>query len=78
MNSISMEIPETTETTWQLTDREQEIKELLLEGMALKEIANALKISFKTVDFHRGNLYRKLGIQSYKELFTNRQKDFLA
>jgi len=53
-----------------LTTREQEIMELLLEGMALKEISGALKISLKTVDFHRDNLYRKLGIQSQKELFT--------
>jgi len=68
--NIIMEIPETTETAEQLTDREQEIKDLLLEGMSLKEIAEALKIKYKTVDFHRGNLYRKLGIQSFKELFA--------
>jgi len=53
-----------------LTPREQEIMNLLLEGMALKEISGVLKISLKTVDFHRDNLYRKLGIQSNKELFT--------
>jgi len=53
-----------------LTPREQEIMEFLLEGMALKEISGELKISLKTVDFHRDNLYRKLGIQSNKELFT--------
>jgi len=53
-----------------LTPREQEIMDFLLEGMALKEIAATLKISLATVDFHRNNLYRKLGIQSQKELFT--------
>jgi len=52
-----------------LTPREQEIMEFLLEGMALKEIAGILNISMATVDFHRNNLYQKLGIQSQKELF---------
>jgi len=57
------------ETEKNLTPREQEIMNLLLEGMALKEISGVLKISLKTVDFHRDKLYRKLGIQSNKELF---------
>jgi DNA-binding CsgD family transcriptional regulator len=53
-----------------LTDREQEIFTMLLNGISPKEIANSLKVSYSTVNFHRNNLYRKLGIQSLHELFA--------
>jgi DNA-binding CsgD family transcriptional regulator len=53
-----------------LTAREEEIFTMLLTGMAPKEIAGTLKVSYYTVDFHRKNLYRKLGIQSRAELFS--------
>jgi len=53
-----------------LTKREEEILTLLLSGIAPKEIAYTLKISFDTVRFHQKNLYRKLGIQSIAELFA--------
>ena len=59
-----------------LTKREQEILKLLLESISLKEIAINLGVSSKTVDFHKGNLYRKLGIQSMHELlvlFANKE-----
>jgi len=52
-----------------LTPREQEICNLLLSGIAPKEIAYKLNLKHRTVDFHRNNLYRKLGIQSIQELF---------
>ena len=53
-----------------LTEREQEIFTLLLKGVSPKEIGYTLKVSYHTVDFHKRNLYRKLGIQSMQELFT--------
>jgi DNA-binding CsgD family transcriptional regulator len=59
-----------------LTPREQEILSLILGGIALKEIANKLGVSYKTVDYHRTNLYRKFGIQSMQELlvmFANKE-----
>jgi len=54
-----------------LTDREQEMFTLLLTGASPKEIAYSLKISYHTVNFHVKNLYRKLGIRSRIELFSN-------
>ena len=53
-----------------LTDREREIFTMLLKGVAPKEIAHSLKVSYSTVNFHRNNLYRKLGVQSIHELFA--------
>jgi len=51
-----------------LTPREQEILNLLIEGIAPKEIAYKTKISIKTVAFHRTNIYRKTGIKNKYEL----------
>ena len=45
-----------------LSRRELEVAALVREGRASKEIAEALHISEKAVDFHRMNLRRKLGI----------------
>ena len=53
-----------------LTPREKEIFTMLLDGVAPKEIAYTLKISYDTVRFHQKNLYRKLNIQSRAELFA--------
>jgi len=47
-----------------LTPREHEIMDLLLDGANAKEIGNRLKLSTKTVDFHRRNLLDKMGVDS--------------
>ncbi|HEX9014014.1 MAG TPA: response regulator transcription factor [Anaerolineaceae bacterium] len=44
-----------------LTRREDEILQLLAQGLANKQIAEALKISPHTVKFHIGAIYEKLG-----------------
>lgn len=51
-----------------LTAREQEVMRLLAEGLTTKEVANQLFISPKTVENHRTNLMKKLGLQSTVEL----------
>jgi len=52
-----------------LTPREKEILDLLLEGSLAKEIAHKLDISISTVDFHRTNIYKKLDIHNIQEVF---------
>ena len=47
-----------------LTGREQTILLQLAQGKSNKEVANALQISVRTVETHRKNLKRKLGISS--------------
>jgi DNA-binding CsgD family transcriptional regulator len=54
----------------ELTSREREIFDLLLEGVSPKEIADKLCISVSTVDFHRTKMYGKLGVHSIQELFA--------
>jgi len=45
-----------------LTDREKEIAVLLAQSNSSKEVAQKLDISAKTVENHRTNLMRKLGV----------------
>ena len=51
-----------------LTSREREIVQMLSEGKTSKEVASVLGISVKTVETHRANLMRKLGIHSLSDL----------
>lgn len=48
----------------QLTDREREILQLLVEEKSIKEIAGQLSVSIKTVHAHREHLMRKLNVQT--------------
>ncbi len=50
-----------------LTDREQEVLASLAQGLAYKEIADRLKISFETVRTHVRSIYEKLHVHSRTE-----------
>ena len=51
-----------------LTDREVEIFSLLGRGLSASRIAKQLHLSVKTVETHRDNIKRKLGLGSTAEL----------
>ena len=51
-----------------LSVRERQVLQLLAEGLSTKDSADRLDISVKTVDVHRRNIRRKLGISSIAEL----------
>ncbi len=53
-----------------LSVRETEVLELLKLGKSTKEIATALKLSTRTVDVHRANIKRKLGLRTGAELIA--------
>lgn len=53
----------------QLSEREREVLECVLEGKPSRQIAEELHISVKTVEFHRGRIMQKLGVRSAAELF---------
>ena len=52
----------------QLTQRQREILQLLVEGNSAKEIANLLNISPRTVEFHKYNMMAKLKLKSLSAL----------
>jgi DNA-binding NarL/FixJ family response regulator len=57
-----------------LTDRELEILQQLADGFYCKEIAQTLGISQATVNFHCGNLYKKLHVQSQRSAILEAKK----
>jgi two-component system nitrate/nitrite response regulator NarL len=57
-----------------LTKREQAILIELLNGLNNKHIAEKLSISLRTVECHRGNIYRKLDTHSIAGLIRYAKK----
>ncbi len=57
-----------TDTATELSRREQEVLEGLLENLANKEVANKLNISERTVKFHVSNLLAKFGVRRRADL----------
>ena len=51
-----------------LTPGERRVVELARQGRTNRQIANALYVTIKAVEWHLGNAYRKLGIRSRAEL----------
>lgn len=51
-----------------LTPKEREVLQRVAEGQANKEIAGGLDISLKTVESHRTNITRKLGLHNAVQL----------
>jgi DNA-binding NarL/FixJ family response regulator len=56
------------EKTHQLTPRQREILQLFAEGHAVKDIAQILNISPRTVEFHKYNLISVLNLKNFAAL----------
>jgi len=52
----------------QLTAREREVFEHLVEGRSTKQIAAVFTLSPRTVDIHRARVLEKMGVRSVAEL----------
>jgi len=52
----------------QLTNREKQVVTLVAEGNKSKDIAELLRISIRTVEHHRANIMRKVGIKNTAEM----------
>ncbi|MEV6692105.1 helix-turn-helix transcriptional regulator [Micromonospora sp. NPDC051196] len=51
-----------------LTATERRVAAAVAEGLSNQEVAGRLSVSVKTVEFHLGNIYRKLGVRNRTEL----------
>ena len=47
-----------------ITDRENEILRLIVEGFSNRQIAERLMLSVRTVETHRANIMKKLKIEN--------------
>ena len=57
-----------------LTAREHAVARLVGEGLTNREIANRLIVSVKTVEYHLGNAFTKLGVRSRAQLAARMAK----
>ncbi len=51
-----------------LTDREFEVLQLLGQGRGTREVSQQLHLSIKTIEVHRANIKKKLGLKTATEL----------
>jgi DNA-binding NarL/FixJ family response regulator len=51
-----------------LTPRQREVLQLVAEGKSMKEIAQILNISVRTVEFHKNSIIQELGFRTTAEL----------
>ena len=56
------------QATVTLTPRQREVLRLIVEGRRMKEIAATLQLSTRTVETHKYDMMRALGVQSTAEL----------
>jgi DNA-binding NarL/FixJ family response regulator len=52
----------------ELTEREIEVLRLIVQGHTNRQIADTLKLSVRTVEYHRANMTSKLGLHSRADL----------
>jgi DNA-binding NarL/FixJ family response regulator len=60
--------PQSPEKLPSLTPRQREVLQLVAEGRSAKEIADILKVSPRTVEFHKFRIMDSLGLHSAAEL----------
>jgi len=65
---LSLSIGKDVENEQDLSLREREVLQLISEGRSMKEIAERLNISVKTVESHRKNIMDKLNLHTVAEL----------
>jgi DNA-binding NarL/FixJ family response regulator len=70
--------PDPTEKAVELSPRQREVLQLLAEGYTMKEIARMLKITPRTVAFHKYSMMEALGAKSNAELIQYALKRSIA
>ena len=68
LQSYEQEARGQRETAAALTSRQREVLHLLAEGHSVKEIAEILNVSTKTVEYHKYQMMENLGLKTLAEL----------
>jgi DNA-binding NarL/FixJ family response regulator len=61
---------ENKKSSLQLTTREQEVLQLITQGLTNEQISNELVVVLKTVEKHVASIFRKLGVRNRTEAAT--------
>jgi len=68
ISQIYLASKKTMQVTAEFSEQEKRIIECCHEGLSGKQIANRISISYKTMEWHKANIFRKLNIHSTVEL----------
>jgi DNA-binding NarL/FixJ family response regulator len=68
LNVFLSKSSETSAETHTLTMRQREVLQLLAEGRTAKEIANLLKVSSRTIEFHKSQILTRLNLHTTADL----------
>lgn len=60
--------PTTNAPAVMLSLRQREVLQLVAEGKSNKEIASAINVTVKTIEFHKGKISKELGVRTTAEL----------
>lgn len=70
--------PSKAESNYHLTDREQDVLKLLVEGKSYQQTADELVISYETVRTHVKHLYQKLEVATLAEAVVKAVRENLV
>ena len=74
----SPEEPETSEVSdYQLTKRERQVLKMIYNGSSNKTIADGLGKSVRTIETHRFNIMKKLGVSNIAEMLRKIDRDVI-
>lgn len=76
--TILKDLEKEAETFKALSGKEKKVLELIINGLSNSGIANELTISVKTVETHRANIMKKLGIHNLVDLVKFSMRNGIA
>ena len=76
--TVIKDLEKEAETFKALSDKEKKVLELIINGLSNSGIANELTISVKTVETHRANIMKKLGIHNLVDLVKFSMRNGIA
>jgi two-component system response regulator DegU len=78
LNSKSFSQQEPVEDAYNLTRREKEILRMIIDGKNNKDIADSLEKSVRTIETHRFNIMKKMGVTNAIDMVNKAVKENIA
>ena len=78
MEDLFIRDPECKHPLKELTPRQRQVLQLLAEGRSMKEAAHILRVSSRTIAFHKYRMMEQLGFKSTAELVQFAMKQHLV